>query len=413
MGFQDLDIDARATNVATADGARILKIQWNGELRRVRYEVGTSNLHQILSETFGLKNPAKIMLDYLDAEGDTVTLSTDAELHELLTSFPNIAFRFEAHRRTPPLANLQQLQKAAAPVKVAEKKKNLNKEKKEKKTQVGEKKEKAAAAPNAEKKPKDEKEKAKQLQKKLDKWQKKIIRLRIALGNPEKQVPHKFFGAKTNGKLVSNACLGIKGLWTLYMTRKGEVLLSSLNAPGRFLCVGPKGNVHLNGGGIGKRARWQLFSKSTGEQLTFATLSRSNIVLVNQLAGTRLAVVSAPNTKAEIVMTSQVSAPRTQTSFFLGLVQDELKIVQKLALKLQQTRAQKKLNRRLRLGQLGVAGPNKQEQAAAPKPNKPNKPNKENKEKKPKENKVKEAKKAKRASAAIPAPAAPLPLPSA
>lgn len=367
MGFTD-DISDPSDNVPVAqpqalvprvfDANRSIKISWNGEVRRVRYQIGVSKINDILTETFGIKNHARIVFTYSDVDDDTITLSTDLELCDLLTSFPDKSFRFEGMRKQLKLKNLNVLQEKEEKKQQQqqiEAQANANNNDKQKKKKQN--KNKATNAPAAgktipeEKKAKKEKD-AKKIREKIASWEKKIIRLRLSPGG-EGVLP-KFLGAKFNTKLVTNARLGIKGMWILHETKKGYLVLSPLNCPNRFLRVGEKGQVQLNQGGIGNRARWQMFSLATGDQITLSNLTRTDIVLVNKATGTRLAVVSLPNQKRpELVMVDSKTLQNEKgysSSFFLGIVENSLRVIECLVGKLHEKRSQAKLNRKLRLG---------------------------------------------------------------
>jgi len=104
-----------------------------------------------------------------------------------------------------------------------------------------------------------------------------------------------YLGVSKCGKLMCHAGKGRHGIWTLNKTTDGDLTLSPLDHPSRYLRMLPSGKVNLNNSKPGKWARWSF------------TKEKSDSVSLEGLKEIQLFSVANPGKVLSIVQVSHLS----------------------------------------------------------------------------------------------------------
>lgn len=328
MTFDNLKSSTSSTASSTpgSPSSKSLKIVWQEEIRRLPFSALANDiqaLKDLSASCFGIKNSAGLIFTYVDAEGDTVTLSTVEELREIVEASPaTIKLILQRKIKVKPQAAPTEAPKAAS----VETETTADKPQKQNNKQQW-------------------KEKKQQLRQEI--LHTKVVRIRWRTSDPTTSTPSGenkkfnadkgcFVAANFNGKIKFGAGSKTKnGLWLIRELKTGEVILAPLNSSKSHLRVFLDGHTNLTERGAGPRARWNLVKSEDKSSVSVASLEGVNKVqLVSRFAPDfHLAVVQEFNKKNKPVLRARgVNATATAfVSEFTLEVQDPMEALVKFA----------------------------------------------------------------------------------
>lgn len=258
---------------------QLIKVSWNDELRLLPAK-SFEELIQECSTRFS--TPAAVLsLTYKDSDNDTITVTSDNELAAAISLFgqTNTRPKFHLEKKAkvplatiaPPMIAPEVIFPGKAimthPTNMAAHSVFLRRAR-----QLQRPKPKTEEEKKAEEKQKKEQEKKKQQEKRVFELNHtRIVRLRWkeSDGTPATSGPGCYFGLVDGKerKLSLNCGKGLKGFWLMRQLQDGDVVLSSLLCPNRFLRM-KNGVLEFNTGENGPWSRWLVIDDETGEKVT-------------------------------------------------------------------------------------------------------------------------------------------------